>query len=80
MSENMDSEAQPKVVNILQSDLPKTVLAGVLSPKGTMFRIDVTGPWDAKGAQRLIDQLQLLKGWLEADDKAAEPPPPGDPA
>lgn len=62
-------------VYLLQSDLPKMVLAGPLSKK-TTFRLDVNGPWTAKEAKNLLKMISIhIEIMDEAPEKEDSPHP-----
>ena len=57
-------------ISLLESDLPKLVIAGALS-KSTTFTLRVEGPWTKKAALSL---LKLLTIQIEIIDDGEEKP------
>lgn len=65
MSENT------KLVTLLKSDLPKTIMAGPCSSE-TTFTLHVQGPFSSREASNIIALLELQKGWLLEDEAAVK--------
>lgn len=49
---------EPKILTLLEADLPKIVMSGFVS-KRTTFHLRVVGPFGSKEINNLIRQLQL---------------------
>jgi len=67
------SESEKRFVTYLECDLPKLVLSGPLGPR-TTYAIHVTGPWDSDTSARLIQIVEMQRGWLAEDEAASKAP------
>lgn len=63
---------QHRIVRLIESDLPKFVLAGPVSLR-TTYSLQVTGPWGSREIKNLIRLLELQAEWLVEDEKVDGP-------
>lgn len=59
-----ESPAEIKTVTLLESDLPKLVMSGILS-KSTAFTLRVDGPFGVREAQSILRLMQAQIEILE---------------